>query len=63
MPRHRYLQMVHAQKHWPFPLNYLKVTDKMFAANVARTPLDEFEAFRARLVAESRTPVRRSMQR
>ncbi len=59
MPRHRYLQLVHAQKHWPFPMNYLKVTDQHFANNVAGTPLGEFEAFRNKLAAESRTPARR----
>lgn len=52
MPRHRYLQLVRSpQKVWPFPMNYLKCSDLLFAANVANTPLDKFEAFKEEFVA------------
>ena len=51
MPRHRYLQMVRPQKLWPFPMNYLKCSDLLFAANVANTPLDKFEAFKEQFAA------------
>jgi len=55
MPRHRYLQTVRAQPVRPFPMNYLKCSDVLFATNVANTPLDQFEAFKQQFAAR---PVR-----
>jgi len=55
MPRHRYLQSVRAQPVRPFPMNYLKCSDVLFATNVANTPLDQFEAFKQQFAAR---PVR-----
>lgn len=58
VPRHRYLQQVHTQRHWPFPMTFLKLTDETFARDVARRPLDDFMAFRQHLTggqAPSRT--------
>lgn len=63
VPRHRYLQKVHTQKHWPFPMTYLKLTDETFARDVAGRPLHEFVAFRDQVAASVAPSPARSARR